>query len=98
MRRCVFTDGCGHRVGRGLINTFDTRSRILRYPLDHLFASPHFLLVELRRLPDIGSDHFPLLVVLDYDPHAPVIDEQPQPEAGDEQEAEEAIAEGDANH
>jgi endonuclease/exonuclease/phosphatase (EEP) superfamily protein YafD len=86
------------RVGRGLINTFDTRSRILRYPLDHLFASRHFLLVELRRLPDIGSDHFPLLVVLDYDPGAPVINADPQPEAGDEQEAEEAIAEGDANH
>jgi hypothetical protein len=27
------------RVGRGLFNTFDTRSRLLRYPLDHVFAS-----------------------------------------------------------
>jgi endonuclease/exonuclease/phosphatase (EEP) superfamily protein YafD len=86
------------RVGRGLINTFDARSRVLRYPLDHLFASPHFSLVELRRLPDIGSDHFPLLVVLDYDPDASVFNEKPQPQAGDEQEAEEAIVEGDANH
>ncbi len=85
------------RVGRGFINTFDTRSRLMRYPLDHVFASQHFLLVELRRLPDIGSDHFPMLVVLDYDPGASMTDEEPQPEAGDEQEADEAIDEGQSN-
>lgn len=82
------------RVGRGLFNTFDTTSRILRYPLDHVFASEHFLLVELRRLPDIGSDHFPMLVVLDYDPGASVVNEEPQSDAGDEQEADEAIDKG----
>uniref|UniRef100_UPI0025BE47A7 endonuclease/exonuclease/phosphatase family protein n=1 Tax=Aquisalimonas sp. TaxID=1872621 RepID=UPI0025BE47A7 len=85
------------RVGRGLFNTFDTRSRLLRYPLDHVFASQHFLLVELRRLPDIGSDHFPMLVVLDYDPGASVAKEEPQPDAGDEQEADEVIEEGRSN-
>ncbi len=67
------------RVGRGLFNTFDTGSRPLRFALDHDFTSKHFLLVELRRLPDIGSDHFPLLVVLDYDPGASVANEEPQP-------------------
>lgn len=85
------------RVGRGLINTFDTRSRLLRFPLDHVFASKHFLLVEIRRLPDIGSDHFPLLVILDYDPGAALAHEEPQPEAGDEQEADEAIDKGKSN-
>lgn len=82
------------RVGRGLFNTFDTNSRLLRYPLDHAFASRHFLLVELRRLPDIGSDHFPFLVVLDYDPSASETNEVPQTNEGDEQEADEAIDEG----
>jgi endonuclease/exonuclease/phosphatase (EEP) superfamily protein YafD len=82
------------RVGRGLMNTFDTRSRLLRYPLDHAFASEHFLLVELRRLPEIGSDHFPLFVVLDYDPDASIENEEPQSDADDEQEAEEAIDKG----
>jgi endonuclease/exonuclease/phosphatase (EEP) superfamily protein YafD len=82
------------RVGRGFFNTFDTRSRLTRVPLDHVFASRHFLLVELRRLPDIGSDHFPLFVVLDYDPGASVANEEPQPDAGDEQEADEAIDKG----
>ena len=85
------------RVGRGLINTFDTRSRLLRFPLDHVFASRHFLLVELRRLPDIGSDHFPLFVVLDYDPGASVANEEPKPNASDEQEADEAIDKGKSN-
>lgn len=85
------------RVGRGLFNTFDTTSRFLRYPLDHVFASEHFLLKELRRLPDIGSDHFPMLVVLDYDPRASVANEEPKPEAGDKHEAEEAIDKGKAN-
>ncbi len=85
------------RVGRGLFNTFDTRSRLLRYPLDHVFASQHFLLVELRVLPDIGSDHFPLFVVFDYDPRASVANEEPQPDASDEQEADEAIDKGESN-
>jgi endonuclease/exonuclease/phosphatase (EEP) superfamily protein YafD len=81
------------RVGRGFINTFNSRSRLMRYPLDHVFASRHFLLEDLRRLPDIGSDHFPILVVLDYDPGA-VSDEEPRPDTGDEQEVDEAIEEG----
>ena len=81
------------RVGRGFINTFNTKSRLLRFPLDHVFASQHFLLVELRRLPHIGSDHFPVLVVLDFDPDASEINKKPQQDSGDEEDAEEAIEE-----
>jgi|AntRauTorckE6833_2_1112554.scaffolds.fasta_scaffold16041_2 endonuclease/exonuclease/phosphatase (EEP) superfamily protein YafD len=84
------------RVGRGLITTYDTENRLMRYPLDHVFASKHFLLVELRRLPHIRSDHFPMLVILDYDP-GDSADEQPQRDAGDEQEADEAIDKGKSN-
>lgn len=82
------------RVGRGLFNTFDTRSRILRYPLDHAFASGHFRVSELRRLPAIGSDHFPLLVALDYNPDGAAGNDEPEPEAGDAEQADEAIEEG----
>lgn len=85
------------RVGRGFINTFDTGTPLLRYPLDHVFASQHFLLVDLRRLPDIGSDHFPMLVVLDYDPGVSV-DEKPQPVSGDKKEADEVIHKGKSNN
>lgn len=85
------------RVGRGLFNTFDTRSRLMRYPLDHIFATENFLLVELHRLPDIGSDHFPLLVILDYAPDASAKNEVPQTNTGDKQEASEAIRKGKSN-
>jgi len=50
------------RVGRGMFNTFNARHWFVRWPLDHVFVSKHFRLKELQRLPDIGSDHFPLLV------------------------------------
>lgn len=85
------------RVGRGLFNTYDTKSRFMRYPLDHVFASEHFLLVELNRLSDIGSDHFPMFVNLDYDP-GDSVDEEPQPDPGDEEEADEAIEKGKSNN
>lgn len=68
------------RVGRGMFRTFPTGSRFMRYPLDHVFASRHFRAVELRRLADIGSDHFPLLVVLDLAANDAVATEGAQPE------------------
>lgn len=86
------------RIGRGLFNTFDSGSRILRYPLDHSFATEHFLLTEMRRLPDIGSDHFPLLVVLDYDPEASPANDEPQSNAGDAENVDEAIIEGQTDN
>ncbi len=52
------------RIGRGLYNTFHAGHWFLRWPLDHLFHSDHFELVAMRRLPTIGSDHFPILVEL----------------------------------
>jgi endonuclease/exonuclease/phosphatase (EEP) superfamily protein YafD len=48
------------RVGRGFYPTFNANYPLLRWPLDHLFVSPHFELLELDVLPDIGSDHFPI--------------------------------------
>lgn len=68
----------------------------MRYPLDHVFASKHFLLGEMRRLPDIGSDHFPMFVILVYDP-GDSVDEEPQLDAGDAQEANETIDTGKSN-
>ncbi|MGI8931347.1 MAG: endonuclease/exonuclease/phosphatase family protein, partial [Sphingomicrobium sp.] len=48
------------RVGRGFYPTFTAQYPLLRWPLDHLFASPHFDVMEVDVLPDIGSDHFPI--------------------------------------
>ena len=48
------------RVGRGFYPTFNANYPLLRWPLDHLFVSPHFKVMELELLPDIGSDHLPI--------------------------------------
>ncbi len=61
------------RVGRGIFNTFNAQHWFIRWPLDHVFASGHFKLGTLQRLPDIGSDHFPLLaelVLTQLSPHS----------------------------
>lgn len=79
------------RVGRGFYNSYDAKNPLLRYPLDHVFHSNDFKLLDLRRLPAIGSDHFPILIALRYDAAAP--SEQPENEKapGDEREAEEKL-------
>lgn len=58
------------RVGRGFYNSFSAKNPFFRYPLDHVFHSTHFKLVRLQRLPPIGSDHFPILIELQYEAHA----------------------------
>ena len=50
--------------GRGLYNTFNANSWLARWPLDHFFVSEPFEVVTLKRLPDVGSDHFPIFVEL----------------------------------
>lgn len=54
------------RVGRGVYNTFHVDYMLVRWPLDHLFHSEHFMLQTIQRLPSIGSDHFPLLTILSF--------------------------------
>ncbi|WP_102960688.1 endonuclease/exonuclease/phosphatase family protein [Mangrovicella endophytica] len=48
------------RIGRGFYNTFDARYWFIRWPLDHLFHDSRFQIVDMRRLPFMGSDHFPM--------------------------------------
>lgn len=48
------------RQGRGLFNSFDAGRWYLRWPLDHIFLSRHFELMEIARLDFVGSDHFPM--------------------------------------
>ena len=79
------------RRGRGFYNSYHAKIPLFRYPLDHVFHSSHFRLVELRRLPPIGSDHFPMLVELSYEPDAPVEQDEPDREPGDEARAEERL-------
>jgi endonuclease/exonuclease/phosphatase (EEP) superfamily protein YafD len=55
------------RIGRGMFNTFHAQHRLLRWPLDHFFHSAHFRVVRIKRLTDIGSDHFPMFIELQYE-------------------------------
>ena len=79
------------RMGRGFFNSYNARNPLTRWPLDHVFHSNHFRLVELRRCGDIGSDHFPVLIELSFEPEASA--EQPPTEeaAGDREEARERL-------
>lgn len=56
------------RIGRGFFNTFNAHHLLLRWPLDHVFHSRHFMLSKIERLPSIDSDHFPMLIQLVLDP------------------------------
>lgn len=82
------------RIGRGLYATFNADWPFMKWPLDHLFASEEWTLGKFRRLADIGSDHFPILVELCHQPQAAVIQHQDEPEAADREKAEEHIDEG----
>jgi endonuclease/exonuclease/phosphatase (EEP) superfamily protein YafD len=48
------------RIGRGLYNSFDANSRIMRWPLDHFYVTKEFQLADLKTLGKVGSDHFPV--------------------------------------
>lgn len=54
------------RIGRGMFNTFHVNYPLMRWPLDHIFHSDHFMLGKIQRMPSIDSDHFPLLSELIY--------------------------------
>ena len=50
--------------GRGYLYTWPTFLPILGIPIDHCFVSEDFHVLELRRLPAFGSDHYPILARL----------------------------------
>ena len=75
------------RLGRGFYNTFSANSRIMRFPLDHVFISPEFRLVEMRVLDHVGSDHFPVSVTLSHEPDAERTQKPDRADAGEQREA-----------
>ncbi len=75
------------RVGRGMFNTYHAGNPLARWPLDHLFHSNHFELVRIERLPAWGSDHFPILIRLQYSTKAVELHEVPDVTRADRLEA-----------
>jgi len=76
------------RIGRGLFSTFHAEIPIIRWPLDHVFFSSHFHVAQMRRLASFGSDHFPILMRLSYEPE--VQGEHREPAAADSEDRQEA--------
>lgn len=56
------------RVGLGIDSTYQTGIPLMRWPLDHIFFTPHFALQRFDPLGDVGSDHLPLLADLCFAP------------------------------
>ncbi len=79
------------RRGRGMFNTFHAKHVWMRYPLDHVFVSPHFTISDVRRLPYIGSDHFPIQIDLRYAPDKQSQHDVLTQKPGDEEKIEEKI-------
>ena len=82
------------RVGRHFVNTFHADYPLLRWSLDHIFHSTDFALVHMKRLPHIGSDHFPVYVVLQTGRVFERVQEELEQTDADEQQAQETIKEG----
>jgi len=84
------------RIGRHFINTFHVKYPFLRWALDHIFHSACFTLVDISRMPSIGSDHFPVMTTLQYEPQEASKQEQnaPTTDAEDIQETNHKIEEG----
>lgn len=81
------------RIGRGFYNTFNAKYPLFRWPLDHIFHTNDFTLIAIHRLEDIGSDHFPILVKLHYNPKAEEHQEKPDTGKQEQKEANEKIEE-----
>ncbi len=76
------------RRGRGFFNTFHADHWYLRFPLDHIFHSPHFTISRIERLGYVGSDHFPILIDLRYTPSHAGEHEVLQAKSSDREETE----------
>lgn len=79
------------RMGRGFFSTFHAKYALMRWPLDHIFISHHFKLLNIKRLPYYGSDHFPILLALNYEPDSDSKEEVQQADEEEKELAEEKI-------
>lgn len=79
------------RKGRGFFNTFHAKYFFLRFPLDHVFCSNDFTLVDIKRMPNCGSDHFPMYIKLQYSPEEAIRQEEPKADLEDHKTTSEKI-------
>lgn len=84
------------RRGRGMFSTYHARYPFFRFPLDHVFHSDDFRLVALRRMGNVGSDHFPVFIDLSLEPEAHAAQPAPVETSADRRNARQMVAEGAA--
>lgn len=84
------------RRGRGRYSTFHASYPLLRWPLDHIFTSEHFTLKTMKRLPGFGSDHFPILASLCFQPTRTSEHDKPEAGGGEREWARKTIQEATA--
>lgn len=71
------------RKGRGFFSTYNAKSWIMRWPLDHIFTAPEFRVLDVHLGEKTGSDHFPFFTKLSLEPRS--ADEQRLPEPTEEE-------------
>jgi len=81
------------RVGRHPFGTFPATNILLRWPLDYVFHSEELKLTGIDVMPDIGSDHLPLLASF-YVSDKGNQESTEEPKPGDAKEAKKIIREG----
>ena len=52
------------RIGRGIYSTYSAKSWIKKWPLDYVYVTKGFAVVDFRKLPGFGSDHYPIYIEL----------------------------------
>ncbi|WP_290789445.1 endonuclease/exonuclease/phosphatase family protein [Flavihumibacter sp. UBA7668] len=77
------------RRGRGFYSTFSANYWFMRFPLDYIFSSADFGLIAMKRMPHVGSDHFPMFIQLQYQPALEKMQEAPEATTEEKQEARE---------
>ncbi|WP_343348032.1 endonuclease/exonuclease/phosphatase family protein [Sphingomicrobium sp. XHP0239] len=82
------------RVGRKLMPTFNANWPLMRWPLDHVFLSPHWRLVAMDRHQSAGSDHFPVSFTVCLVTEAQTRMVTPTADPDGEEEASEQLEEG----
>ncbi len=75
------------RVGRGLYASFHAKSLLIRCAIDQLFVTDDVALVDLHLGAKTGSDHFPVVARVRFDPEeASRLNRRPKPMTAEERE------------